>query len=111
MKTPAQEAFAQLMFWSGIGCLPLSVALAILGFNSKNKAKAMMSFFMGAVAFTHFLWFFNYLGRGLAHKVGRFEAPSWYSFVPYSLVGFALLIGLWSVFDTRRAPVSPPPLP
>ena len=112
MKSPAQEAIAQIMFWTGIGCFPLSIVLAIVGVSSKKIKNAIISFFFGAIAFTHFLWYFNVLGGSLATKVERYEPPAWYSFFPYSLIGFALLIGLWIIFDRRRAKISqPPPLP
>jgi len=111
MKSPAQEAIAQIMFWTGIGCFPLSIALIIVGVSSKKIKNAIISFSFGAIAFTHFLWYFNVLGGSLATKVGEYKLPAWYSFLPYSLVGFVLLIGLWIIFNSSRAKASQSPAP
>jgi len=111
MKSTAQEAIAQVMFWTGIGSFPLSIGLAIVGVTSKTIKKAITALFLGAIACTHFLWYFNLLGGALASKVGRYEPPAWYSFLPYSLTAFVVLIGVWSVVGKRRAGATPPPLP
>lgn len=110
MKSPAQEAVAQVMFWTGIGSFPLFIALAIVGTGCKRIKKALISFSLGAIAFTHFLWYFNVLGGSLATKVGRYESPAWFSFLPYSLIGMSLLIVLWFIVDKRRMGATPSPL-
>jgi len=39
MKTPIQEVIAQVMFWSGIGCLPLSIVISVFAFSVKNDGR------------------------------------------------------------------------
>ncbi len=111
MKSIAQEAIAQVMFGTGIGSFPLSIYLAIVGVTRKTLKKAIATLFLGAIACTHFLWYFNLLGGALASKVGRYEPPAWYSFLPYSLSAFVVLIGVWSLVGRRRAEAAPPKLP
>lgn len=111
MKSPSAELFAQVMFFSGMACLPLSLVLACLGAVSKRLGTAILWFLAGSILFTHFLFYFAVLGGSLGTKVGRYEMPSWFSFLPYSLVGVAALIVLWLFLDRRRVKSSPPPLP
>ena len=111
MKTTAQEAVAQVMFWTGIGSFPLSIGLAIVGVTSKKIQNAIAALFFGAIACTHFLWYFTLLEGSLGTKVGRYEPPAWYSFLPYSLIAFVALIGFWGLVGRRRAGATPPPLP
>lgn len=112
MKSPAQEAFAQAMFWTGIGCLPLSIILIILGALTRKVQQAAALFFLAAMTFTHFVWYFNVLGGALSTKVGRYEPPDWFSFLPFPLVGFIVLTAVWVANDRRRKRAAqPPPLP
>lgn len=111
MKSPSQEVFAQLMFWTGIGCFPLSIALAIMGAGCRKIGIAFLWFFAGSIAFNHFLFYINVLGGALGTKVGRYEAPSWISFSPYSLIGVVVLVALWFMFDCGGVRKTPPPLP
>lgn len=111
MKSTAQEAVAQVMFWTGIGSFPLAIYLAIVGVTSKTIKKAATTLFLGAIVCTHFLWYFSLLGGALASKVGRYEPPAWYSFLPYSLIAFVVLTGAWALIARRSAEANPPPLP
>jgi hypothetical protein len=98
MKSPSQEAFAQIMFWSGIGCLPFSIVLAVVGTFTKKALLAAVSFLLGGLAFTHFLWFFNVLGGSLGTKIGKYVLPSWQSFLPYGLGSALGLFAFWIAF-------------
>ena len=73
MKTPMQEAVAQVVFWTGMGCLPLAVILFGMAFRKKKPWQALSLLILGGLAATHFMWYFTYLGRGLATKVGEFH--------------------------------------
>jgi len=110
MKSPEQEAFAQLMFLIGMGCLPISLGLAIAGAASRRIKNAVIIFAIAGIAFNHFLFYFAVLGGSLGTKVGTYELPNWFSFLPYSLVSVAVLIGLWILFDRHRTS-HPPSLP
>lgn len=110
MKSPEQEVFAQLMFLIGMGCLPISLGLAIAGAASRRIKNAITFFAMAGIAFNHFLFYGSVLGGSLGTKVGTFEFPNWFSFLPYSFVGVLVLLGLWILFDRHRTPL-PPPLP
>ena len=103
MRSPAHEAVAQVMFWTGLGCFPLTIVLAIGGFRSEKIKDAIISFFFQAIAFTHFLWYANVLGGSLA---------AWYLYLPYPLIGFVIFIGIWVFIDWhRRKAAQPPPIP
>ena len=110
MKSLEQETFAQLMFFIGMGCLPVSIGLAIAGAACRKIKNAITFFVFAGLAFNHFLFYGAVLGGSLGTKVGSFKLPNWFSFLPYSLIGCAILVGLWIVFDRRR-PAVPPPLP
>lgn len=110
MKAPEQEIFAQLMFFIGMGCLPVSIGLAIAGAACRNIKNAIRYFVLAGISFNHFLFYFAVLGGSLGTKVGAYELPNWFSFMPFSLIGVVILIGLWILFDRRREPL-PPPLP
>ena len=100
------------MFLTGMFCLPLSIAFAVIGSIAKKFKTAIVWFIVGAIAFTHFLWYFNILGGSLGTKIGKYEPPAWYSFFPYSMIGVVLFIGLWLFFDRKRMKKGqPPPLP
>ncbi len=112
MKSPAQEAFAQVMFWTGIGCFPLTLILIILGALTKKALRAAAYFLLAALTFTHFVWYFNMLGGALGTKVGRYEPPNWFSFLPFPLVGFVVIMAVWVANDRhRKQALQPPPLP
>ena len=98
MKTPSQEAMAQLMFWTGLGCLPLSIILGFLGTLSRKLGIAVLLFITAGFSFTHSLWYFNALGGALGTKIGSYTAPSWTSFLPYGLGGALISIFLWGAF-------------
>lgn len=110
MKPPSSELFAQIMFLTGMACFPLSVAFACLGAVSKKIEIALLWFIVAAFTFTHFVFYFNVLGGALGTKVGRYEPPNWFSFLPYCLIGVPVLIGLWILFGKGRKSC-PPPLP
>jgi len=98
MKSPSEEAVAQLMFWSGMICLPLSIILSVVGTFCRMATVAALAFVCAGLAFTHFLWFFNVLGGSLGTKVGKYSPPSWYSFLPYGLFAAAGLLIFWYLF-------------
>jgi len=110
MKSPEQEAFAQLMFLIGMGCLPISLGFAIAGAASRKIKIAVICFAIAGIAFNHFLFYGAVLGGSLGTKVGTFEIPNWFSFLPFSAVGVLVLLALWILFDRHRPPL-PPPLP
>jgi len=91
MKTPMQEAVAQVVFWTGMGCLPLAVILFGMAFRKKKPWQALSLLILGGLAATHFMWYFMYLGRGLATKVGDFHPTPWLNFCPIGL-GLALVL-------------------
>jgi len=109
MKSPAQEAIAQAMFWSGLASFPLFLALAIAGFRCRAFIRAYGAFCLSAVALNHFIWYFNVLGGALGTKIGRYDPPSWDSFLPYTLNACFLLSALWYVVQRRKNKVPQPP--
>lgn len=112
MKSPAQEAFAQVMFWTGMGCFPLTIILIVLGALTKKTLRAVAYFLLATLTFTHFLWFFSMLGGALGTKVGRYEPPDWFSFFPPSLACFVVVMACKLALDHRRKQaLQPPPLP
>jgi hypothetical protein len=102
MKSPSEEAVAQLMFWGGMICLPLAIILTVVGTFCRKATFAALAFVCAGVAFTHFLWFFNVLGGSLGTKVGKYVPPSWYSFVPYGLLPAAGLLLFWFLFKRLK---------
>lgn len=102
MKTPEQEFIAQIMFLSGMGCGPLALTFAIIGAVCKKLLTAVSWFVAAALAFTHFLWYFDVLGGALSAKVGTYEPSPWISFLPYSAIGAGVLTALWVWFDRCR---------
>lgn len=112
MKSPAQEAFAQVMFWTGIACFPLTIILIVLGALTKKALRAAAFFLLAALTFTHFVWYFNMLGGALGTKVGRYEPPDWFSFLPLPLASFVVSMACKLALDHRRKQaLQPPPLP
>ena len=110
MKSPYAELLAQLVFWSGMLCLPAAILISILGFNTKTLKTAAGCFSIGALALTHFLWYFTVLGGALATKVGTFTLPFWPSFLLWPVVVGLLLLVTWLLRDRRRKRRVPPPL-
>jgi hypothetical protein len=100
MKTPMQEAIAQLMFWSGMGCFPFSILIFVAAFRLKEKWKALVMCAVGSIVVTHFLWYFMYLGKGLAAKVGEFHPTPWWHVYP---VGFCVAAVLATISVVRRS--------
>jgi len=98
MKSPSEEAVAQLIFWSGMICLPLAIILTVVGTFCRKATVAAFAFVIAGLSFTHFLWFFNVLGGSLGTKVGKYVPPSWYSFLPYGLFASAGLLIFWYLF-------------
>jgi hypothetical protein len=117
MKTPIQEAVAQAMFWSGIGCLPLSVAVSVVAFAVKERWKTLALLVLGGVTATHFIWYFRCLGGALATQVGVFQPVPWWKFIPIGLGATAAIAGIshfirCEIRDTaqQRAQPCPPSL-
>jgi hypothetical protein len=118
MKTPIQETIAQLVFWTGIGCLPLFIFISITASSLKMWWKALAMVALGSIAATHFLWYFSYLGGALATKVGVFHPTPWWKFSPAG-VAAAVVIAAVSLFirceirdnKQNKAQQGPPPLP
>jgi hypothetical protein len=97
MNTPAQEIIAQVIFWSWMGCFPLSILAFIGAFFFKEKWKVLGMFFIGSILVTHFLWYFLYLGGALATKVGVFHPTPWLQCYPAGF-GVAAVLAAISVF-------------
>lgn len=100
MKSPAQELVAQLFYWSGIGCLPLTIGVFIAAFRAKKVWIAVPLLAVGSVATTHFMWYFTVLGGALGTKVGEYLPPSWWSFYPTGLA-VALLVAVVKALISR----------
>ncbi|NCB26800.1 MAG: hypothetical protein EOM62_15220 [Bacteroidia bacterium] len=117
MKTPIQEAVAQVVFWTGMGCWLLSVILFGMAFRKKKARQALSLLLFGGLAATHFMWYFTYLGRGLATTVEEFHPIPWLYFCPIGL-GIALVLAfVWfmknrdaSKNQNEHSEPSPPPL-
>ncbi len=101
MKSPAQEIAAQLFFWSGIGCLPLMIAVFIAAFRTKKVWIAVLLLAVGSAAATHFMWYFTVLGGALGTKVGEYHPPAWWSLYPTGLA-IALLVAVVRALLNRR---------
>ena len=111
MKSPYEEAIAQVFFWSGILCLPFAILIWILGINAKTVKNATGCFLVGAVVLNHFLWYFKVLGGALTTKVGTYVIPFWPSSLLWpALIGILLLV-IWILHDRQRKRRLPPPLP
>src|SRR4051812_35020610 len=101
MHTPAQEAVAQLMFWSGIGSLPASISFFAAGFKVRSRTKRLICLTVGGILLTHFLWYFSVLGISLATKVGHPVYPPWWYFTPIGF-GLAFLLAKFNASRTVR---------
>jgi hypothetical protein len=113
MKSPYDEAIAQLFFWSDMLCLPVAILISILGLNATSIKKSVGCFSIGVLALTHFLWYFTVLGNALAstRNTPPYSLPFWPSFLPYPLLGGLILFVLWTLLDRQRKRRLPPPLP
>lgn len=112
MRTPMQEAVAQVMFWSGLGCLPLAILVFAGAFLLRSRWKRWGLFALGSVLLTQFLWYFLYLGGALATKVGEFHPTPWWQLYPAGF-GVAAVLAAIRVLGGRRVPEppGPPPIP
>ncbi|MEO0509996.1 MAG: hypothetical protein AAF065_09070 [Verrucomicrobiota bacterium] len=97
------EAQAQLLFWSGMGCLPLSLILFLIGFQKKEKGTKRILVFTGSVSLLHFIWYFRTLGVGLADKTGNIEYPKWWLHI---LIGVAIG-GILAFLSTKQNTTEP----
>ena len=85
MNNAAHEVLAQVIFWSGIGCLPVSIGAFVAAFCIPERWKALAMLGVGSVTTTHFLWYFSHLGEALATKVGEPDITPWLCFLPIGL--------------------------
>jgi hypothetical protein len=96
-----REAVAQIQFYSGIGCLPATVTLSVLGFLLKHRLKSWACFVLAGLLFTHFLWYFTHLGIALSDILGQAHYPSWFHFAPIG-VGLIYILVLIRESMQRR---------
>jgi small-conductance mechanosensitive channel len=85
MKTPVQEVIAQVIFWSSIGCLPVSIWLAISAIQLKRKLISLGLIVLSCLTATQFLWYLLYLGEALANKVGTTQQTPWIEILPFGV--------------------------
>jgi 4-amino-4-deoxy-L-arabinose transferase-like glycosyltransferase len=112
MKSSSQETFAQVMFWTGMGCFPLSLFLISFGARAKEVWQAAKFFLLAAITLTHFVWYLKVFSGALTTWKGPYEPPAWYSFLPFTVVIFVILTGVWIAHDRRQKRVAQtPPLP
>ncbi|MFT4177580.1 MAG: hypothetical protein QM627_13120 [Luteolibacter sp.] len=81
------EIFAQFAFWGSMACLPGFIYFVIRGFCVPTHPKALLALGVSAVALTHFLWYFRFLGEALGNKVGSPTIPVWHTYFPHALLG------------------------
>jgi hypothetical protein len=103
MNTPWQELIAQLLFWSGLGCLPGSLLAFIAAFGVRQKLWSVVFAFVGGAMLTHFLWYFFALGASLASTVGQPQLPMWLQFAPIGFGVAGILIFIRRSLAVRRA--------
>ena len=99
MNNVSHEALAQVIFWSGIGCLPVSIGAFVAAFCIPERWKALAMLGVGSVTTTHFLWYFAALGVTLATKVGEPHLTPWLLFYP---IGFFIAASLAVVLTYIR---------
>ena len=87
--TPLHEAIAQLLFYSSMASLPASAVLFGRGFRSAPQWRSVLLLATAGCLLTQFLWYFVYLGNGLANS--KDPAPAWWHFAPIGF-GIALLV-------------------
>src|SRR5947209_18072481 len=104
MHTPAQEAIAQVLFYTGIGSLPAAIGSFVGSFRVRTRWQHLVLLAVGGALLTHFLWYFFVLGISLATKVGEPNYPSWLSLSP---IGFGIALFLLFVAEFRRGRRSP----
>lgn len=98
MHTPAQEAIAQVLFYTGIGSLPAAIGSFVASFHARARWQHLVLLAVGGALLTHFLWYFFVLGISLATKVGEPHYPSWLSLAP---IGFGVALVLTFIRNYR----------
>ena len=86
-----REGIAQLLFWSGLGCLPASIALFVATLIVKQRWKHLVCAFTSGLLLTHFLWYFTTFSLAVSHTHDKALYPSWFLFAP---IGFCVAMGL-----------------
>ena len=91
MPITKQEVISQVLFWSGIGCLPSSIAFFVAAFCAKYRWKVVLALFvLGSVSVTHFLCVNDNMGRAFCTGAGmEFHPTPWWHFYP---IGFSVAI-------------------
>ena len=115
-----QEVISQVLWWSGIVCLPSSIAFFVAAFCAKYRWKVLALFLLGSVSVTHFLCVFDNMGRAFCTRVGQeFHPTPWWHFYPIGFSVAILLVGIWYLVrhqkknrptDGQSNPCPKPPL-
>jgi len=101
MHTPMQEAIAQVVFWTSLVSFPISFVFFANSFKTDKLWKQIGLLALGSIALSHFLWYFTYLGQGLATVVGEFHPVPWWKFLPIG-TGVAIVVGCVAFCKKQR---------
>lgn len=86
MKTVGQEFAAQIVFYTSMGCVPLTVWLVGKCRRTAATVPRLLLLLMVSITTTHALWYFCCLGVGLSDKIGNMAPIRWYRFYPVGVV-------------------------
>ena len=92
-----EEAIAQLLFWCSMATLPVGLVVIGIGLKCRLREKAIGYLAVGSLLLTHFVWYFQFLGYGLTHKVGPYKPPLWHHSMPFCIISIFVLIVIWIV--------------
>jgi len=88
-----KEVIAQVLFWSCVGCAPLTLVLYGIAFMRIRLRYLFGTILASSVTLCTLLWYFNAAAIGLADKTDKITPRAWITLLPVSVtVSFVIFV-------------------